>query len=62
MDGIKKLVRFVVRPIDNCGTLGPRPRDRSWQVYDRQMGREVSEHDTRIAARTEARQMNGQES
>lgn len=62
-------MRYVVRAIDNCGTLDPPPpRDRTWVVFDRGVAAldgdggqdpgQVAEYDTRRQAREEARRLN----
>lgn len=51
--------RYVVRPIDNCGTVEPPPpRDRTWAVYDRLLEQQAAEYDTRNNAREEAARLN----
>lgn len=50
--------RYVVQPCDNGTSLGERPRQRSWIVWDTKTETCESDHDTRAAARTEASRMN----
>lgn len=54
--------RYVVRPIDNDGTLDPPPpRDRTWAVYDRELKQYLGDHYTRRGAREEAVTLNAEE-
>lgn len=56
--------RFVVRPCDDAGSIPGTKRSRSWDVVDRKRGtatgpRVVSNHETRIQARTAADECEG---
>ena len=55
-------MRYSARPCDNEGTLDPPPpRDRTWDVHDRQADSCVAGFDTREEARVYARGLNGAE-
>jgi hypothetical protein len=56
--------RYVVRACDNDdslgepGTPGAPPRQRTWTVFDKDIGDQVAEYDTRARARSEASRLN----
>jgi hypothetical protein len=56
--------RYVVRACDNGDSLGEPgapgapPRQRTWIVFDKDIGDQVGEYDTRARARSEAGRLN----
>ena len=56
--------RYVVRACDNDDTLGEPgapgapPRQRTWIVFDKDVGDQVGEYDARARARAEASRLN----